>query len=115
LEAPVWFQLYAAVQAEQAASQAARHLEIMNALFNCNVVSYNRTSFRENADIQPLRGVNGEIPNLFPVTRGDLLELPANTCNALLTAYGLPIGGTLHDRRRRLASHCGIGQMPHTL
>ena len=104
-EAPAWFKVYAAQAAAQA---AARHSEFMNALFNCNAVSYNRTSVRNTDNIQPLRGVNGEIPDLFPATIGDLFALPANTCDALLAAYELPIGGDLNARRRRLASHCGF-------
>ena len=132
-EAPAWFQVYAATQATaqaaaaqaaaqaatqaatqaaaQADLQAARHLEFMNALFNCNVVSYNRTSSRDTDNIQPLRGVDGEIPDMFPATRGDLFALPANTCDALLVAYELPNGGNLNARRRRLAGHCGISPM----
>lgn len=132
-EAPAWFQVYATAQATQAAAakaaaaqavqvaaaqaaaaqvaqaeQAVRHLEIMNAIFNLNAALRNRTSVRDDADIRPLRGVDGGIPALFPATIGELFELPAHTCNTLLAAYALPIGGTLEARRRRLASHCGI-------
>lgn len=103
-EAPGWFQAYAA-------EQAARHLEVMSALFNFNSVIYNRACFRDDADIQPLRGVDGKCPELFPVTKGDLLALSAKTCDALLAAYGLPIDGTLTAKRKRLAIHCGIDQL----
>lgn len=125
---PAWFLEYAATQkAAQAAITAqitalgnqltahtalatTRHNDLVNGLYNCNAVSYNRFSSRSESDLYPLRDVNGDIPDLFPATRKDLFDMDAKTCRTLLLDYALPVTGDLDTKLKRLAHYIGLQQ-----
>ena len=131
--APTWFQTYAAAQKvaqtaltaqvtalvtevatvkAQATAQAAltttRHNELLNGLYNCNAISYNRSSTRPMSDLLPLKDTGGNIPENFPLTRENLFALSSADCQSLLTAYALPLGGNIDAKRKRLANHFGL-------
>ena len=119
--APAWFLEYAATQkAAQAAITAqitalgnqatTRHNDLVNCLYNCNAVSYNRFSSRWESALHPLRDVNGDIPDLFPATRKDLFDMDAKTCRTLLLDYALPVTGDLDTKLKRLAHYIGLQQ-----
>jgi len=99
--APIWFQTYAA-------AQTARHTELLTGLYNCNAVSYNRSSDRSVSDLLPLKDAGGHIPEDFPATRQDVFALSIAACNSLLNAYALPLGGAVDAKRKRLANHFGL-------
>ena len=92
----------------QAALTTTRHDELLNGLYNCNAISYNRSSTRPMSDLLPLKDTGGNIPENFPLTRENLFALSSADCQSLLTAYALPLGGNIDAKRKRLANHFGL-------
>jgi hypothetical protein len=90
------------------AQATTRHNELLNGLYNCNAISYNRSSNRPMSDLLPLKDTGGNIPENFPLTRENLFALSSADCQSLLTAYALPLGGNLDAKRKRLANHFGL-------
>ena len=54
------------------------------------------------------RVIDNQLPPKFPATRGALRALTGTEANALLRFYGLPIHGTVTERRQRLAMYCHV-------
>ena len=92
----------------QAANATARHNELLNGLYNCNAISYNRSSNRPMSDLLPLKDTGGNIPENFPFNRENVFALSSADCQSLLTAYALSLGGTLDAKRKRLANQFGL-------
>ena len=90
------------------AQATTRHNELLNGLYNCNAISYNRSSNRPMSDLLPLKDTGGNIPENFPLTRENLFALSSADCQSLLTAYALPLGGNIDAKRKRLANHFGL-------
>lgn len=70
----------------------------------------NRASALGTHPLMPLRLV-GPVPAVFPATLTDLRHLTTASVDQLLVYYGLPNGGHLNVKRRRLAAHIGATHM----
>lgn len=81
----------------------------------------NNSSVDHDADViewfaMPPVLVNGvmqqqPIPAVAPQTKGELFALLAVNANTLLGYYGLPLGGDVIQKRKRLARHLGLLRM----
>ena len=100
----MWFQAYQAQSLLRHNENLLRHNELVNSLAG----SHNRMSQRTHEVIKPLLGVNGRVPDNFPVTREELFLLTGEQCSLLLIAYNLPDRGTATVKRNRLAVHIGL-------
>ncbi|MCO5562012.1 hypothetical protein L7F22_015638 [Adiantum nelumboides] len=71
------------------------------------IVRARNAGLKHHETIEPIL-VNGQVPDGFPPTVGDLAALNGNTTNFFLTFYGLPVNGNLRQRRQRLARFLGV-------
>ncbi|XXQ38429.1 SAP domain-containing protein [Plasmodiophora brassicae] len=55
-----------------------------------------------------LNAAGDAVPAAFPATRRQLTALTGAHANGLLAYYGMPAGGTVAQRRRRLARRLGV-------
>jgi len=95
-------------QTAQAALATARHETLLIGLYNSRAVHFNGFAVRGDSVLQPLKGVNGNVPANFPATREALFALNVQACNDLLVAYNLPVGDTSRVKKGRLAIHIGL-------
>lgn len=72
------------------------------------VRALNAGATRDNDTIHPLPDPNHNIPQMFPETLQALKTLRGAQADALLQTYNLPLGGSLPDKRQRLADYVGI-------
>lgn len=77
--------------------------------------SMNRSAVQPQDELVPVVNAAGNAPPArnFPATLQHLVNLSAANSNALIAHYGLPGGGNVAARRRRIAAHIGI--RPHHL
>lgn len=68
---------------------------------------FNSYAVRDNDILYGLRGDNGQIPNNFPGTVGDLKSMDSTEIGPILVRYGLATTGLIKDKRQRLANFIG--------
>ena len=95
-------------QTAQAALATTRHETLLIGLYNSRAVHFNGFAVRGDSVLQPLKGVNGNVPANFPATREALFALNVQACNDLLVAYNLPVDHTSRVKKGRLAIHIGL-------
>ena len=69
----------------------------------------NSLAITDTTAIVPIpRVIDNQLPPNFPATRGAMRALTGAQADALLHFYGLPVNGTVTERRRRLAMYCHV-------
>ena len=115
----MWFQVYAAEQAEKQAALAAQqaalaaqfaelHRKVDNGFYNNIAIAHNMNCMHPERNIRPLRNHSGDLPPNFPEKKRDLFALSSSECIAILNFYNLPNDGPVSERRKRLADHIGF-------
>ena len=118
--APAWFApaMQPILQVLQALQQGQQDLQqgqqaLQQGQQDLQRYSYNGSAIGDMYSILPLADGNGNFPQAFPATKGELAQSTQATFNQLLAFYGLPQmqGGTvadLHAKKRAIFAHLGL-------